>query len=91
MSETDDTTDEVVLHDEAENSIAVRRGHMHVFVFHIDGDELRYNGGVNTPVPEMDHYDAVPKAVVEFAEEYTDLDLVGDTEEQRQRVQQRGA
>jgi len=73
---------EITIHDETEDSVAVRKGNMKIYVFHIDGEELRYNGPVNAS--EMGHTD-VPDDVISEAESHTGFEVTGNTQEQIQR------
>jgi len=46
--------------------------------FRVTGESLRYQGPLNSG---HQSWEAVPDDVVEFAEQYADAELIGDTEE----------
>jgi len=78
-----DNQEAIVVHDETEDSIAIRQGHMDIYVFHVESDELYYNGPVNAVAMTPDE---APDAVLEFAEGETGLDVAGITSEQQARI-----
>jgi hypothetical protein len=75
---------EISIHDETENSVAIRKGHMRVYVFHIVGGELRFNGSVNAREQELND---VPNDVVSKAESHTGREAIGHTQEHVQRLE----
>ena len=77
---------EISIHDETENSVAIKKGHMKVYVFHEGDGDLRFNGSVNASEQKLPD---VPDDVVSKAESYTGLKVVGHTQEHVQRLEER--
>lgn len=75
---------EISIHDETEDSVAIRKGHMKIYVFHMEDGELRYNGSVNAAEQELND---VPDDVLSKAESHTGLEVNGHTQEHTQRLE----
>ena len=75
---------EISIHDETEDSVAILKGHMKIYVFHQVDEELRYNGSVNAAEQELSD---VPQDVLSKAESHTGLEVTGHTQEHMQRLE----
>jgi len=76
---------EISIHDETNDSVAIRKGRMKIYVFHQVAGELRYNGAVNAG--EHQHLDEVPQDVVSKAESHTGLKVTEHTQEHIERLE----
>jgi len=75
---------EISIHDETDDSVAILKGHMKIYVFHRSDAGLRYNGSVNAAEQNLDD---VPEEVLSKAESYTGLEVTGHTEEHTERLE----
>jgi len=68
----------VQIHDTAEDSIAVLKGHMDIYIFDFQDRQLRYNGPVNATARTISE---VPEEVRSFVKEFAQSEIVGDVNE----------